>query len=160
MRFQRPDLFHNSFSSDLVPLNPPCGYFTCVLFYFLSSPSLPSFFISSNHIFIKLVSEIPDVGELMLASFPTAPKASIITLASWYGELLILLLPLFYLFSFFLLSFVFDLLLFLQLIYRWLGEKYDGLRCCWNPKNHTMYPLFFFALLPLFLKSYYFLNNI
>jgi hypothetical protein len=26
---------------------------------------------------------------------------------------------------------------------RWMGEKYDGVRCCWNPEVHLLY-LFFY----------------
>jgi hypothetical protein len=25
-------------------------------------------------------------------------------------------------------------------ICRWVGEKYDGIRCCWNPKQFVVYP--------------------
>ena len=27
---------------------------------------------------------------------------------------------------------------------RWMGEKYDGVRCCWNPDMHCAYPTFDF----------------
>ena len=26
------------------------------------------------------------------------------------------------------------------LILRWMGEKYDGIRCCWIPDRDLMYP--------------------
>eukprot|EP00026_Physarum_polycephalum_P023661 Phypoly_transcript_29055.p1 GENE.Phypoly_transcript_29055~~Phypoly_transcript_29055.p1 ORF type:complete len:117 (+),score=5.88 Phypoly_transcript_29055:50-400(+) len=49
--------------------------------------------------------EIPDVGELMYASFPV--DSQIISYDCW-----------------------------------WLGEKYDGVRVCWNPQDKLAY-LFF-----------------
>ena len=24
---------------------------------------------------------------------------------------------------------------------RWIGEKYDGVRCCWNPEYESMYQI-------------------
>ena len=33
---------------------------------------------------------------------------------------------------------------------RWLGEKYDGMRCCWNPIQRKLYPsfrLYYFVLI-------------
>lgn len=30
------------------------------------------------------------------------------------------------------------------IVLRWLGEKYDGVRLCWNPKRDTMYQTIFF----------------
>lgn len=31
--------------------------------------------------------------------------------------------------------------LYLHVYYRWIGEKYDGVRYCWNPKQQKMYLL-------------------
>ena len=54
------------------------------------------------------------------------------------------------------------LFLFLLLtLFRWMGEKYDGIRFCWVPAAKAMYPfifsflfslLFYLDYLPLFLS--------
>eukprot|EP00026_Physarum_polycephalum_P003956 Phypoly_transcript_03973.p1 GENE.Phypoly_transcript_03973~~Phypoly_transcript_03973.p1 ORF type:complete len:646 (+),score=59.16 Phypoly_transcript_03973:3-1940(+) len=75
IHFQRPDLVINA--SRNIPLNPPLNFF-------------------QQH-------EIPMVGELMLASFPTSSSFDEFS-SAW-----------------------------------WLGEKYDGIRCCWNPVTETLY---------------------
>lgn len=31
-----------------------------------------------------------------------------------------------------------------MIIKRWIGEKYDGMRCCWNPNKRTAYLLILF----------------
>eukprot|EP00026_Physarum_polycephalum_P003969 Phypoly_transcript_03986.p1 GENE.Phypoly_transcript_03986~~Phypoly_transcript_03986.p1 ORF type:complete len:741 (+),score=114.71 Phypoly_transcript_03986:43-2265(+) len=104
--FQRPDLDDNSPKrvSLPTPLNPSFGFFE--------------------------YGSIPDVGELMLASFPTTPMfaLSISKDAPW-----------------------------------WLGEKYDGVRACWNPAKRTLYsrtglifappPKFLSLFPPLFLDG-------
>ena len=47
---------------------------------------------------------------------------------------------------------------------RWMAEKYDGLRACWNPKSKVVYlcdltffafPLFFSFFLLLLLSSFF-----
>ena len=34
--------------------------------------------------------------------------------------------------------------------HRWLGEKYDGIRCCWNPLRRRVYPFLFLFTSHLF----------
>eukprot|EP00026_Physarum_polycephalum_P001891 Phypoly_transcript_01894.p1 GENE.Phypoly_transcript_01894~~Phypoly_transcript_01894.p1 ORF type:complete len:789 (+),score=99.81 Phypoly_transcript_01894:138-2369(+) len=65
--------------------------------------------ISLNYIpgYFPVVSTVPDIGELMLASFPLPSdnfSATISPANSW-----------------------------------WLGEKYDGIRCCWHPTRSRLY---------------------
>eukprot|EP00026_Physarum_polycephalum_P000668 Phypoly_transcript_00669.p1 GENE.Phypoly_transcript_00669~~Phypoly_transcript_00669.p1 ORF type:complete len:889 (+),score=100.09 Phypoly_transcript_00669:213-2879(+) len=82
--FQRPDLIQTTDHSHPIPLNPP-----------------PSFFAPAA---------IPDVGELMLATFvslqASATKPALV-LSSGYPW--------------------------------WLGEKYDGVRCIWHPGKQNLY---------------------
>ena len=82
---------------------------------------------------------IPDIGELMLASFPD--KFNVTHFGTkWYLSILFLatlsLLPLLSLSPPPLCSFSF----------RWLGEKYDGLRCCWHPIKRMGYPITYLQL--------------
>eukprot|EP00026_Physarum_polycephalum_P001467 Phypoly_transcript_01469.p1 GENE.Phypoly_transcript_01469~~Phypoly_transcript_01469.p1 ORF type:complete len:1107 (+),score=182.36 Phypoly_transcript_01469:326-3322(+) len=74
MNFARPDLVQFSRHSPIA-LNPPLSFFRPI--------------------------DIPDVGELMLASFPLD---GITNFRAW-----------------------------------WMGEKYDGIRCCWNPIKKKVY---------------------
>eukprot|EP00026_Physarum_polycephalum_P002145 Phypoly_transcript_02149.p1 GENE.Phypoly_transcript_02149~~Phypoly_transcript_02149.p1 ORF type:complete len:898 (+),score=87.49 Phypoly_transcript_02149:121-2814(+) len=82
IHFHRPDLevwCGDDVSFPPISINPPLGYF--------------------------LSKEIPNVGELMLASFPEDNSFKIAELYfSW-----------------------------------WLGEKYDGIRFCWNPEQQQLY---------------------
>lgn len=67
---------------------------------------------------------IPDIGELMLASFPTSINFidEMSVRNAWYWCLLIAgFYPAF----------------------RWLGEKYDGVRLCWHPIQQKLYLLRF-----------------
>lgn len=92
--FYRPDLIHlysfqnNDYEkSDIhpIPLNPPENLFR-------KFPSFPPFsFFNNNWLliidyFLKKVNKIPDVGELMLASFPSTAEfsSSISPSNSWY----------------------------------------------------------------------------
>ena len=77
----------------------------------------------------------------MLASFPASSEIMEMTeLKSWYDSLLPISYP-----SPFLSSSDFADLHDLRLIYliRWLGEKYDGVRCCWNPEEEQLYLIMF-----------------
>jgi hypothetical protein len=38
-------------------------------------------------------------------------------------------------------------------LFRWLGEKYDGIRYCWNPKNKIVYS--HYETLSLFLSMFF-----
>eukprot|EP00026_Physarum_polycephalum_P001724 Phypoly_transcript_01726.p1 GENE.Phypoly_transcript_01726~~Phypoly_transcript_01726.p1 ORF type:complete len:978 (+),score=124.21 Phypoly_transcript_01726:128-3061(+) len=81
IHFERPDLHPQCNNVHLIPpisVNPPPEYFP--------------------------LKAIPDVGELMLASFPGDPLAFSPQSNTW-----------------------------------WLGEKYDGIRCCWNPIKARFY---------------------
>ena len=65
---------------------------------------------------------VPDVGGLMLASFPSDPNfGSSVSSRTWC---------------------VFNNLVTPEslLIYsfRWMGEKYDGVRLCWNASRNSM----------------------
>eukprot|EP00026_Physarum_polycephalum_P001003 Phypoly_transcript_01004.p1 GENE.Phypoly_transcript_01004~~Phypoly_transcript_01004.p1 ORF type:complete len:1224 (-),score=188.92 Phypoly_transcript_01004:75-3746(-) len=66
---------------------------------------VPPISLNSHEEFFDIGS-VPDVGELMLASFPQSLqfKATISPKKAW-----------------------------------WMGEKYDGIRACWNPKRKTLY---------------------
>eukprot|EP00026_Physarum_polycephalum_P001944 Phypoly_transcript_01947.p1 GENE.Phypoly_transcript_01947~~Phypoly_transcript_01947.p1 ORF type:complete len:919 (+),score=98.36 Phypoly_transcript_01947:138-2894(+) len=72
--FHRPDLLGVDVLEP-IPENPPFKYFEA--------------------------EEVPDVGELMLASFPTT-RAQQKSISADH-------------------------------LFWWMGEKYDGIRCCWNP---------------------------
>ena len=90
---------------------------------------------------------IPHVGELMLVSFPSASFSEqpldLEVNDSWYAVLL---------FSIVLPPSLFPTLSAAHRTisppyphpkvanYRWLGEKYDGVRCCWVPSNLSLYP--------------------
>eukprot|EP00026_Physarum_polycephalum_P002627 Phypoly_transcript_02635.p1 GENE.Phypoly_transcript_02635~~Phypoly_transcript_02635.p1 ORF type:complete len:741 (+),score=93.71 Phypoly_transcript_02635:157-2379(+) len=77
--FYRPDLNVSTLSDhELISLNPPLDFFK--------------------------FKEVPDVGELMLPSFPMELPDFDISENTW-----------------------------------WLGEKYDGMRCCWNPIQRKLY---------------------
>jgi hypothetical protein len=70
----------------------------------------------------------------MLASFPHVEFSSqLSTENSWY---------LFCSFPFFFSS-SFD-------IKRWLGEKYDGIRACWDPRTKQLYPRYCLRDFPSF----------
>eukprot|EP00026_Physarum_polycephalum_P004745 Phypoly_transcript_04768.p1 GENE.Phypoly_transcript_04768~~Phypoly_transcript_04768.p1 ORF type:complete len:663 (+),score=63.83 Phypoly_transcript_04768:34-2022(+) len=98
--FHHPDLELPQSNLSPIHLNPPPGYFD--------------------------KSGIPNMGELMLASFPTMSSA--VSIHLW-----------------------------------WLGEKYDGIRSCWDPTTTTLYtrqglevelpPCFTSALPPIFLDG-------
>lgn len=45
------------------------------------------------------------------------------------------------------------------LLFRWLGEKYDGLRCCWNPNEKVVYLSVFYFFSPFSLIYYYLLSE-
>eukprot|EP00026_Physarum_polycephalum_P001009 Phypoly_transcript_01010.p1 GENE.Phypoly_transcript_01010~~Phypoly_transcript_01010.p1 ORF type:complete len:1168 (+),score=148.17 Phypoly_transcript_01010:225-3728(+) len=76
IQYTRPDMPFHDFKQ-MIPLNPPRGFF--------------------------LSSDLPNVGELMLASFPQDIHLTL-SPNSW-----------------------------------WMGEKYDGIRCCWNPSEGVLY---------------------
>lgn len=63
-----------------------------------------------------LVSMVPNVGELMLASYNLSNQ---IDCKDWYSLLV-------------------SLLFFMLTVERWTSEKYDGLRACWNPLNERL----------------------
>jgi hypothetical protein len=81
IHFQRPDLlFH---TNDIqIPLNPPLNYFAG----FFPSPLLFFYFIYFFFFFANVGGDIPDVGQLMFASFPVDPKVnvSIMENNTWY----------------------------------------------------------------------------
>eukprot|EP00026_Physarum_polycephalum_P002504 Phypoly_transcript_02511.p1 GENE.Phypoly_transcript_02511~~Phypoly_transcript_02511.p1 ORF type:complete len:789 (+),score=87.01 Phypoly_transcript_02511:70-2436(+) len=77
IKFHRPDLMQKSKLAP-IPLNPPFGFFQG--------------------------AEIPEIGELMLASFPVA-KFNISRFSKTW----------------------------------WMGEKYDGIRCCWDSKSCAIF---------------------
>ncbi len=123
IEFYRPDLSlhvisHIGNMSRMIPLNPPHKYFTG-----FSSPSSRS----SEVTHLPLSTEgVPDIGELMLTSFPHSNFFQYDFIAnSWYCFNLVL--PRYFL-SFFLL--------------RWIGEKYDGIRICWNSGKKELYHIF------------------
>src|SRR3978361_259858 len=39
---------------------------------------------------------------------------------------------------------------------RWMGEKYDGIRCCWNSTHHVLYLFIFFYIHFINLYNFYF----
>ena len=86
---------------------------------------------------------VPDVGELMLASLPVGNKFVLSDSdMKWYEvekrkeserrRYIIL-------YNIILINVV-----KLKLLTRWLGEKYDGIRSCWNPRRKKLYPFFTF----------------
>eukprot|EP00026_Physarum_polycephalum_P003386 Phypoly_transcript_03397.p1 GENE.Phypoly_transcript_03397~~Phypoly_transcript_03397.p1 ORF type:complete len:737 (+),score=68.96 Phypoly_transcript_03397:178-2388(+) len=102
IKFYRPDIPLSPEHSE-IPLNPPANFF-------------------------NTSTAIPGVGELMLASYPTAPNNSnfLISLTNPW----------------------------------WMGEKYDGIRVCWNPLAQQLYTRFsnkvpiLPRMLPLFPKRF------
>eukprot|EP00026_Physarum_polycephalum_P001950 Phypoly_transcript_01954.p1 GENE.Phypoly_transcript_01954~~Phypoly_transcript_01954.p1 ORF type:complete len:900 (+),score=97.26 Phypoly_transcript_01954:131-2830(+) len=77
IRFYRPDLLEGFIGSQIIPLTPPFSQFA--------------------------YENVPDVGTLMLASFPASSNV------------------------------------FINTDFWWIGEKYDGMRCCWNPTKRVVY---------------------
>lgn len=68
----------------------------------------------------------------MLASFPSLQQFPPITPEnSWY--------------SYFFLKLLIDVESNIYIL-RWLGEKYDGVRYCWNPRNEILYLLLSLSL--------------
>ena len=66
---------------------------------------------------------LPGVGELMLASFPRDSNTFHCTSNPWY------------LFS----SSLTLASSSIKQVCRWVGEKYDGMRACWNPLLKVLY---------------------
>ena len=81
---------------------------------------------------------VPEVGDVMLASFvpPDVKISQVITPAiPWYGGIFLL-----FLFHVLILPrsiFIYYFFVFLT-IARWVGEKYDGIRCIWNNTEHKL----------------------
>ena len=159
IEFECPWLVPKSSTSIPIPLNPPSTFFprkyrSSLLYSLLSlslllllfNLSLPLLVLSIILTFFCVVNTVPGVGELMYVSFPVDNR--IIFQHAWFvlpTVLFLLLNILFHLLcssSSFLYFCNFLLLLFLCLlfVFRWLGEKYDGVRCCWNPRSRTLYP--------------------
>lgn len=93
IRDQRPDLLLDHRASKPISLVPPPGFFKR---WTLRLMIVVTVFIANV---------IPDIGELMIATFPPMDFSySISPDNPW-----------------------------------WLGEKYDGIRCCWNPNSRTLY---------------------
>lgn len=111
IRFHRPDLLstYTEHHSE-IPLNPPQKHFAGIIDYYA---------IKYIIVFIPDPS-IPGVGELMLASFPSTTnfEDTIAPKTPWYYHK------------------VLSILIFTA---RWIGEKYDGIRFCWNPEEQEMY---------------------
>lgn len=114
-----------------IPDVPPTGFFSGLCKHLTVSQNF-----ETNGCF--LVPEIPDVGQLMLAAFIPSSKYDI---KNWY---------------FF---FCFLFLLF-RFFYRWMGEKYDGMRLCWHPDRKILYavvrtPCFFNNIFIGILEEHY-----
>jgi hypothetical protein len=82
IRFHRPDLLkkYKKVSTRPIPLNPSLAFFHCKLKH--HTFNLKEILMSLN-----LAGSIPDVGELMLASFPTTTTqfAKVLAVTSpWY----------------------------------------------------------------------------
>lgn len=73
-------------------------------------------------IIILLEGNIPGVGELMLASFPADNRfhATVSPSNAWYRNKI-------------------SAITMVNVCARWMGEKYDGVRVCWNPNKHILY---------------------
>ena len=85
---------------------------------------------------------MPDIGELMLASFPSDRfNDDISPENSWYY---FIQLQLFYIIAstlcISLFRFVSCLFIYFYFNIRWIGEKYDGIRVCWHPELRHLYP--------------------
>lgn len=107
-------------------------YFNGNLFLFFS------FLLLTMLLFLTplIVNIVPDIGEMMLASFAMSTQFDG---ENWYA---------------FVRFFDFIIIFVLLTWQRWMGEKYDGVRACWNPLVHKLYLLF---LLPFTLISHYFI---
>lgn len=68
-----------------------------------------------------LGASVPNLGELMMPSFENSPSFHP---DSWYNFIFI---------------YIFIKLMYLS--YRWLSEKYDGVRACWNSIDQNLYLL-------------------
>lgn len=150
-----------------IPLNPPLGFFPRMHSRLCPSSllSLPSYW--TIIIFPKTASTIPGVGEMMLASFPATQFNLLTYSGSWYSfnsftspssppppASPLRPLPDFLTYSgscyclklFTLLSSLTPpppppSLYIPKLIFdRWIGEKYDGIRFCWNSIQRVVYP--------------------
>ena len=67
---------------------------------------------------------IPGVGSMMLASFPSHTFSTQTLYNLWYA----LRAAREYMHA------------SVTHLLRWMGEKYDGIRFCWNPDIYVMYP--------------------
>jgi hypothetical protein len=132
-------------------LNDPCGNRPKRKKQFYDGfPSFCMFmsftFINFRHFFVAYT--VPDVGEVMLASFSNGLfESTISTQNPWYF--------LFYYFNFILRSappplafIIYYILLYIIYFVRWIGEKYDGIRAVWNQQQ----------LYPTICISFFFLN--
>ena len=95
----------------------------------------------------------------MYVSLPTNLK--FIYENTWYSLLFSFFLLFFFSISFFYFFYFISLLLilFFSLLikeYRWVGEKYDGIRLCWNPITLKAYPSLSFSRLFYLLFFFFF----
>jgi hypothetical protein len=132
IKFERPDLVCDTKGarSVLIPLNPDLSYFNGI-------------HVSNYYYYSKLLlaRNVPDVGELMCASYPqyfdsnsTDDPLPVPSDPDTFSRAVLITHP-WYLF------FVSFYLIMLTIIVRWLGEKYDGIRACWNIVEKVLYSL-------------------